>query len=181
MDAAGAYEDAPQMLELGQTISAPHMHAYALEILAPSLVDGASVLDVGHGSGYLTLALALMVGVDGVAVGVEHFADLVSFSIANVKKSHSELLDNGRIRLKVGDGRVEDFMGDDDMLFHAIHVGAAAEEVPQALLDRLAPGGRMLMPVGVQHESQQLTLFEKTPDGEIESTELMSVLFVPLN
>lgn len=62
------YEDAPQTIGSGATISAPHMHAYALESLHSKLVPGAKVLDVGSGSGYLTAvmgcACARAVGVD---------------------------------------------------------------------------------------------------------------------
>jgi protein-L-isoaspartate(D-aspartate) O-methyltransferase len=55
------YEDAPQYIGHNATISAPHMHAYALEVLEEKLVSGANVLDVGSGSGYLAACMAMMV------------------------------------------------------------------------------------------------------------------------
>ena len=65
------YTLSPHLSPQGQTISAPHMHAMCLEHLAQHLVPGARVLDVGSGSGYLTACMALMVGSQGLVVGVE--------------------------------------------------------------------------------------------------------------
>lgn len=61
VDPAYAYADSPQQIKYGATISAPHMHAYALEWLQDKLVPGAKVLDVGSGSGYLCAAFAEMI------------------------------------------------------------------------------------------------------------------------
>ena len=62
-------------------------------------------LDVGSGSGYLTVCMALMVGDRGTVVGIEHVRELVEISIHNVRKNHSGLLQSGRVRFVVGDGR----------------------------------------------------------------------------
>lgn len=59
------YMDAPQAIGYGVTISAPHMHAHALELLKGHLVSGEKALDVGSGSGYLTACMALMLGENG--------------------------------------------------------------------------------------------------------------------
>lgn len=59
------YMDSPQVIGYGATISAPHMHAYALELLKDHLKKGEKALDVGSGSGYLTACMALMVGKKG--------------------------------------------------------------------------------------------------------------------
>ena len=65
--------------------------------------------------------------------------------------------------------------------YDAIHVGAAAGQVPQALLDQLAPGGRLVIPVGPAAEYQKLLVLDKAPDGEIDdSSEGMQVRYVPL-
>lgn len=71
------YEDSPQTIGYHVTISAPHMHAYALELLADRLKPGMRALDVGSGSGYLTVCMSHMVGNDGLAVGIEHIPELV--------------------------------------------------------------------------------------------------------
>ena len=93
------YMDAPYSIGYGATISAPHMHAYALETLRDRLVDGAKVLDVGSGSGYLTACMTHMVGPQGIVLGVEHIKELVTQSEANIRRDNPELLDSGRVRI----------------------------------------------------------------------------------
>ena len=66
------YMDSPQSIGYNATISAPHMHAHALELLRDRLQEGARALDVGSGSGYLTACMAHMVGETGCVVGIEH-------------------------------------------------------------------------------------------------------------
>lgn len=67
-----AYQDSPQSLGYGATISAPHMHAYALEHLADKLVTAKNVLDVGSGTGYLTAAMAIITPPNCKVYGIEH-------------------------------------------------------------------------------------------------------------
>jgi len=72
-----AYMDAPQRIGYNITISAPHMHGHALELLQNHLKPGMRALDVGSGSGYLTVCMALMVGKTGKTVGIDHIPELV--------------------------------------------------------------------------------------------------------
>lgn len=170
-----AYVDAPQPIGMGATISAPHMHAHALELLASCLLPGARVLDIGCGSGYLSACMARMVGPRGIVIGVDHLEPLVDLSISNVKKSDADLLESGRLLLLHGDG----WKGcPEDAPFDCIHVGAAAEEVPAALLEQLKPGGRMVIPVGTQ--SQWFYQIDRKLDGEYTNKKLMCVRYVPL-
>ncbi|KRX63723.1 Protein-L-isoaspartate(D-aspartate) O-methyltransferase [Trichinella sp. T9] len=125
------YIDSPQSIGFAATISAPHMHAYALEMLKDHLTEGNRALDVGSGSGYLTACFAIMLGNSGKAVGIEHIPQLVEKSIQNVRNGNPELLSSGRVKLIVGDGR--DGYAQDGP-YDAIHVGAAAERVPQAVI-----------------------------------------------
>lgn len=74
-------------------------HAHALELLKDRLKPGSRALDVGSGSGYLTVCMALMVGPSGRAVGIDHIKELVDYSISNVKSDHPELLDAGNLKL----------------------------------------------------------------------------------
>ena len=86
-------------------------------------------LDVGSGSGYLTVCFAQMVGPQGKVVGIDHIKELVDWSESNVKKNHRDLL-GGRVKLVVGDGR-QGYAADGP--YHAIHVGAAAPHLPNAV------------------------------------------------
>ncbi|XP_040413469.1 protein-L-isoaspartate(D-aspartate) O-methyltransferase-like isoform X3 [Cygnus olor] len=115
------YMDSPQSIGYKATISAPHMHAHALELLKDQLVEGAKALDVGSGSGYLTACFARMVssrdsspseqeapeqmGPTGKAVGVEHIKELVNESIRNVQEDDPTLLSSGRVKLLEMAGR----------------------------------------------------------------------------
>ena len=139
------YQDSPQRIGHWATISAPHMHAHCLSELVGHLREGGSVLDCGSGSGYLAAAFAHMVGVTGKVVGVDHIKELVDLSIENTKKADATLLDSGRLQLICADGRQG---WSDGAPYDVIHVGAAAKTVPPALLEQLAPGGRLIIPVG---------------------------------
>ena len=72
------------------------MHAYALHVLHEGLKPGGKALDVGSGSGYLTACMAYMMG-EGKVVGIDHIEELVNLSLDNISKSHSHLLEEGRI------------------------------------------------------------------------------------
>ena len=75
------------------------MHAYALEVLKPNLFKGASVLDVGSGSGYLTACFAVMVGPEGKVTGIEHFKELVEISERNINNWNPETISSKNIEL----------------------------------------------------------------------------------
>lgn len=170
------YSDTPMPIGYNATISAPHMHATCLELLEDHLKPGMRALDVGSGTGYLTACFAMMVGPDGQAIGVEHIPELVAASIENIKRSAAEpLMRGGSLSVHVADGR----LGWPELApYDAIHVGAAASEVPKALLDQLKPGGRMVIPVG--NLFQELKVIDKNPDGSIVTHTNASVRYVPL-
>lgn len=176
------YEDAPQPIGHNATISAPHMHAYALGWAAssfPPAKDGSEsssprrILDVGSGSGYLTVAFACLFPQAVAVVGIEHIPQLVTDSIANTRKHHGDLLDAGRVLFVTGDGRAG---YPSRAPYDLIHVGAAAgQEVPEALLEQLAPGGLLILPVG-----QRIWLVRKDQRGQVHTQQDIDVLFVPL-
>ncbi|KAM7274511.1 hypothetical protein ACFE04_016377 [Oxalis oulophora] len=170
------YVDTPLSIGYNATISAPHMHATCLELLHQNLQPGMRALDVGSGTGYLTACFALMVGPQGRAVGVEHIPELVDFSIKNIEKSAAApLLKDGVLQINVGDGREG---WPEYAPYDAIHVGAAAPEIPQPLIDQLKPGGRMVIPVG--NIFQDLKVVDKNLDGSISVRSETSVRYVPL-
>jgi len=169
------YEDSPQPIGWNATISAPHMHVTCLELLNEHLKPGSKVLDIGSGSGYLTACMGVMVRPKGLVVGIEHIPGLARQSIENIEKSQKDLLDEGVVRIVIGDGR-KGFP--EEAPFDAIHVGAAAGTAPRVLLDQLAPGGRMLIPEGTME--QELVQYDKAEDGTISKRHITFVRYVPL-
>ncbi|KAF2920907.1 hypothetical protein DAI22_08g247100 [Oryza sativa Japonica Group] len=173
---ASPYFDSPMPIGYNATISAPHMHASCLELLEKHLQPGMRALDVGSGTGYLTACFAIMVGPEGRAVGVEHIPELVTSSIENIKKSAAApQLTDGSLSIHITDGRE----GWPELApYDAIHVGAAAPQIPQALIEQLKPGGRMVIPVGTMF--QELKVVDKNQDGKVSIRDETAVRYVPL-
>ncbi|KAH9006553.1 protein-L-isoaspartate O-methyltransferase [Lactarius hatsudake] len=177
LDKRHPYEDSPQSIGHNATISAPHMHAHAAELLLPYLRPGARVLDVGTGSGYLTSVLHRLVRPHGgTVVGIEHLPALTALAESNIRADGlGAALDQQAIVLVTGDGRLG---YPEKGPYEAIHVGAAARTIPPALVEQLASPGRMIIPVGTY--SQRLMQVDKDARGEITQKDLFGVVYVPL-
>jgi protein-L-isoaspartate(D-aspartate) O-methyltransferase len=162
-----AYENRPLPIGHGQTISQPYVVALMTDLLelAPEHV----VLEVGTGSGYQAAILAML-----------------ARKVHTIERVDA-LADQARLRLKrLGYDTVEVHNGDgyeglvDHAPFDAIIVTAAAKEIPPPLIQQLKPGGRMVIPVGGRFSVQNLVLVEKDEGGEIKTTSVLPVAFVPL-
>jgi protein-L-isoaspartate(D-aspartate) O-methyltransferase len=160
-----AYEDAPLPIGYAQTASQPSIQALYLQILRPRPRD--RVLEVGTGSGYQTALLAVMAG------NVYSMERIRELSVRARRALDQLRISN--VALLVGDGTIG---WSRYAPYDSILVAAGAPAPPEALLDQLAPGGKMLIPIG-DREEQRLTLFRKTEAG-IESEEITRCLFVPL-
>jgi protein-L-isoaspartate(D-aspartate) O-methyltransferase len=165
---ADAEADRPLPIGCGQTISQPYVVAAMTE--AAELRGGERVLDVGTGSGYQTALLALLAR---EVFSIEIVAELASRAAGVLL----ETLGLRNVRLRVGDGRAG---WPEAAPFDAILVTAAPTSVPPALVEQLAPGGRLVLPVGPDPESQRLVLVRRGSDGVTTFTDLMGVRFVPL-
>ncbi|KEG07780.1 putative protein-l-isoaspartate o-methyltransferase [Trypanosoma grayi] len=183
---SSAYRDQPLPLGYGATISAPHMHAIMLELLAPFLLRATedppkTVLDVGSGSGYLTVVLAELCGEESQVVGVEHVEELQQRSLKVAQQRFETLVKSNRLTFVKGDGRdLTTLFPGRSVLFDVIHVGAASASVPKTYLDALKPGGCLIIPVGEEDAAQRLRLYTKSGDGNITMKCCGGVQFVPL-
>ena len=170
------YENNPQQIGCNVVISAPLLHAYCLEALKDYLVEGSTALDIGFGSGYLTVAMSKMMNDKGCVVGIEHIKDLYNFGAKNIKKHHRNLLEKKNIELILGDGRIG-FR--ERAPYKCIHVGAASMEVPKVFIEQLALGGRLVMPLGPR-DDQYIYLIDKDMHGNIIYQKGLCVRYVPL-
>lgn len=194
-----AYIDTPLPIGCGQTISAPHMHATALEQMLPYLKKKKSkeeekklsILDVGCGSGYLTAALGRLVddsngkqpivGKGGKVYGIDVYPDLVDMTRENIHKEDGDLLKNGIVEVDYGDG----WKGlPDKSPFDAIHVGAAADHYPTELMMQLRVGGALIVPLGVNEQAiYKIERLKESPeyhDKDFVKKRLFGVRYVPL-
>lgn len=174
-----AYADSPLPLPCAATISAPHMHGLALQLLNDYLTPDASALDVGAGSGFFAACMASLVETGGTVVAIEHAPELSQFAQTNLNHfANSDASQSAcSVLVRTGDGR----LGDPQYApFNAIHVGAAAPDVPAALVAQLAHGGAMVIPIGPPSGTQRLALLTKADDGAVSDRTICHVRYVPL-
>ncbi len=162
-----SYQDTPLAIGYGQTISQPFIVAEMTRQL--QLTPTSKVLEIGTGSGYQAAVLAELTS---RVYSIEIIEPLLD-------RARSTLRENGydMINLRHGDGY---FGWPEAAPFDGIIVTCAAGEIPPPLVEQLAPGGRMLIPVGKRFGTQYLILVTKDQDGSVSSRNLMAVRFVPL-
>jgi protein-L-isoaspartate(D-aspartate) O-methyltransferase len=164
--AVAAYQDTPLPIGFDKTVSQPFIGALMLDLL--QVEPGMRLLEVGTGLGYQAAVLAELGARLWTVEIVEEFASEAGMRLST--------LGYEGISLRVGDGSRG---WAEHAPFDRILVTAAAKEPPQALLDQLAPGGRMVIPLGPR-EVQQLSVIERRRDGEVVRREVMAVRFTQL-
>ena len=161
-----AYSDRAMPISCGQTISQPYVVAYMTEQL--EVQPQHHVLEVGTGSGYQAAILSRLAA---KVTSIERYRTLADTARIRLRALHCDNVD-----VIVGDG----IAGVPDRApFDRIIVTAASAAIPQALVDQLAVGGIMVLPLGPQDGHQTLVKLVRTKDG-VERTELIGVRFVPL-
>ena len=162
-----AYHDSPLPIGHGQTISQPFIVAEMTRLLR--LGPGDRVLEIGTGSGYQA---AVLTEFTPHVYTVEIIPPLAERAARDLRENGYEV-----VRIRTGDG----YHGwEEHAPYDAIIVTCAAGQIPPPLVRQLAPGGRMVIPVGPPGAVQTLYYLEKDADGRIRSRSLMSVRFVPL-
>ncbi|HTP94477.1 MAG TPA: protein-L-isoaspartate(D-aspartate) O-methyltransferase [Burkholderiales bacterium] len=165
--AAQAYANRPLPIGLGQTISQPFIVALSTDLIEPKAGD--TVLEIGTGSGYQAAVLAELV--ESV-----YSIELVE-PLGRQAQSRLQALGYRNVEVRIGNG----YLGwPEKAPFDAILVTAAAPQIPQALIEQLKPGGRMVIPVGAQWHRQDLLLLRKGADGKVTTRSVLPVRFVPM-
>jgi protein-L-isoaspartate(D-aspartate) O-methyltransferase len=161
-----AYQDQALPIACGQTISQPYVVAYMTELL--ELASHHRVLEIGTGSGYQAAVLSRIAS---HVVSIERYRTL-----AEKARRIFDQIGYTNIDVLVGDG----FEGASNLPpFDRIIVTAAAETIPDALVDQLADGGIMVLPVGPVNGPQHIVRLRKTSEG-VAREDLIAVRFVPL-
>jgi protein-L-isoaspartate(D-aspartate) O-methyltransferase len=162
-----AYVNAPLPIGYDQTISQPSIVGLMTELIRPR--KGMRVLEVGTGSGYQAAVLA--------QAGCRVWTIEIFKALAEEARTRLARLGYTSVQIRHGDG----YAGwPEEAPFAGILVTAAADTVPPALLEQLAPGGRLVMPVGDPATHQELVLIQKDAAGRLASRQLVPVRFVPL-
>jgi protein-L-isoaspartate(D-aspartate) O-methyltransferase len=162
-----AYGDHPLPIEAGQTISQPYIVALMIQAAGIGLRD--KVLEVGAGSGY---AAAVISRIAGKVIAIERQLELVE-----VARERLQRLGYDNVEIVEGDGTRG---WRDGAPYDAILAAASGSHVPRPLVEQLAPGGRIVMPVGDPGWVQQLVKVTKNDDGTLVQQDLGGVRFVPL-
>ncbi len=162
-----AYANRPLPIGYDQTISQPYIVALMTELIDPQPTD--RVLEIGTGSGYQAAVLG--------ELGSEVFTIEIIPELAASAATLLGELGYDRVHVRHGDG----YLGwPDEAPFDKVIVTAAPEEIPEALVEQLRTGGRMVLPVGPQGGVQQLVLLRKTNRGAVRQERVISVRFVPM-
>jgi protein-L-isoaspartate(D-aspartate) O-methyltransferase len=162
-----SYYDQPVPIGFGQTISQPYIVAFMTELL--KLENDNVVLEIGTGSGYQAAILSKLVK--------QVYTIEIIEGLGKEASKRLKTMGYNNVEVKVGDG----YKGwPEHAPFDAIIVTAAAEHIPQPLVDQLKPGGRLIIPVGGVYEVQDLMLITKDVSSKVVKESIIPVRFVPL-
>ncbi|KPK09761.1 MAG: protein-L-isoaspartate O-methyltransferase [Anaerolineae bacterium SG8_19] len=162
-----AYDDGPLPILEGQTISQPYVVALMIQMLYLKPED--RVLEIGTGSGY---AAAILSRIASEVHTVERVESLVQYAQQNLAAVGYK-----NVHVHLGDGTLG---WPEYAPYNAIIVAAGGPQIPQALKDQLAVGGRLVMPVGSEQRAQRLVRLTRLDEDEYEQETLSHVRFVPL-
>ncbi len=162
-----SYENYPLPIGYGQTISQPYIVALMTDLLAVEADD--IILEVGTGSGYQAAILSTL--------AKEVYSIEIVEPLATAASERLQRLGYGNVMVRHGDG----YQGwPEKAPFNGIILTAAAPRLPAPLVEQLAPGGRLVLPIGPPGGRQQLYVFSKEAKGRLEPQIILDVAFVPL-
>ena len=162
-----AYDDGPLPIACGQTISQPYIVALMTDLL--DLSPQSRVLEIGTGSGYQTAVLSCLAQQVYSVEKISQLAEAASRRLSDQGYSN--------IHIRCSNGY---FGWPEEAPYDAIIVTAAATHVPNALIEQLKPEGRLVIPIGLPFNRQELFLLIKNKQGNIVNQSILDVAFVPL-
>lgn len=162
-----AFDNGPLPIGHAQTISQPYIVALMTDLLNPDKDD--VILEIGTGSGYQTAVISYLVK---KVYSMECIKDLSEAAAARLQKIGCH-----NIETCIGNGH---YGWPEHAPYDGIIVTAAASHIPEALVEQLKPGGRLVIPVGLPHFHQELMLIEKDSNGNTQANSVLGVAFVPL-
>lgn len=164
---ASAYDNGALPIGEGQTISQPYIVALMTDLLEPEQDD--VILEVGTGSGYQAAILSRLVR--------QVYSMEIIEALATAARKRLQRLGYANVEVRSADG----YHGwIEHAPYDGILVTAAAPSIPEPLIEQLKPGGRLVIPVGLPYDYQELMLVEKKPDQQVETRSILGVAFVPL-
>eukprot|EP01084_Bolivina_argentea_P250429 419557_1 len=194
-----SYNDHPVEIPntIQATISAPHMHLYALGYLSHYINRGSCVLDVGSGSGYLTAVISRLVGKTGIVIGIDYQSELIKISTKNIEewsmmnRDKAYNIDNIHLyAINIYDFDINNYQFENKDIclngFDAIHVGASANSnVLNKLISMMKSPSRMLIPIKENSEyslwpNEHVYIVDKDKNGNVSKQKLFGVRYVPL-
>lgn len=162
-----AYVDSPLPIGHEQTISQPYIVAFMTQLLEPEPTD--VVLEIGTGSGYQAAVLAEIVE--------QVYSIEIVEALGRQAEAKLDELGYDNVAVRIGDG----YKGwPEHAPFDKVIVTAAPDHVPQPLVDQLMAGGRMIIPVGGEYQTQELRVITKSSNGEVTEERVELVRFVPM-
>jgi protein-L-isoaspartate(D-aspartate) O-methyltransferase len=162
-----AWENTALSIGYGQTISQPFVVALMTQLL--ELTPESRILEIGTGSGYQAALLGELAG--------EVYSIEVVPELAELAKTRLAEMGYANVHVRAGNGRLG---WPEAAPFDGVIVTAAAEEIPASLVEQLRPGGRMVIPVNTSWYGQDLILGVRGEDGELQTRNILGVVFVPL-
>ncbi|KAL1462738.1 hypothetical protein WDU94_014551 [Cyamophila willieti] len=168
--------DIPHNIGYNAFMESPSDHCTILELLSAHLNLGERVLEIGTGSGYLTIMMAAMVGSSGKVFTIEHIPELLESARKHIKAKAENYIK--RINFYVGQGK----NGlPKEAPYSAIYVGGSVDNIPIELIKQLKPGGRLLVPIKSDpNDDPILTIIDRYLNNTVVTTEVQRVFIDPL-
>jgi len=171
------YDVAERSIEYGAAIWDPELHAYSLGEYKNHFKINGKVLNIGSGSGIMLPMFLKMMNNTGTVVGVEHVKEIYQNSKKALEKNYKKYLENGQIKLVLGDGRKG---YNSSERYDVLHVGWVTSFPPREIINQLAVGGKMMIAIGPHIGKQRMRVIVRNSPKQIFSKHTLKFMTQPL-